>query len=118
MTKNCVAPELLVIPVPSNVSTLFTVIVNGLEAAFAVNATPLSAKLVPLGIEIPVVLDWLKVAVSDDVFGTVAGVQLLAVLHTLEPGLRSHVALPAFADVIKRRVRLPAKIAIRSFCMV
>ena len=103
MTKNCVAPELLVIPVPSNVSTLFTVIVNGLEAAFAVNATPLTAKLVSLGIEIPAVLDRSKVAVSDAVFGTVPELQLLPVFQSFEAGLCFQVPLPAKAGAANRK---------------
>jgi len=45
--------------------------------------------------ETPVVFDTSNVAVSDDPFGTVDGVQFAAVFQSPLMGLRFHVALPA-----------------------
>lgn len=45
-----------------------------------------------------VVLERLKVAVSEGPFGTVAGVQFAALFQSPLVGLRFHVALPAKAN--------------------
>jgi hypothetical protein len=42
-----------------------------------------------------VVFERANVAISAGPFGTIIGVQLAAVFQVPEPGLRSHVALPA-----------------------
>ena len=47
-------------------------------------------------IETFVVLERANVAVSAGPLGTVIGVQLAAAFQSPEPGLRSHVALPAW----------------------
>ena len=46
-------------------------------------------------IETLVVFETANVAISAGPLGTVIGVQLAAVFQSPEPGLRSHVALPA-----------------------
>ena len=50
-------------------------------------------------IEILVVLETPKVAMSAGPLGTVAGVQLAAMFQSLFVGFRSQVALPAWAAV-------------------
>ena len=57
-------------------------------------------KVIPLtsvfaDIETLVVLENANVAVSAELLGTVIGAQFVAVFQSSEPGLRSHVALPA-----------------------
>ena len=81
-------------PVPVNVSTEppLAVTVYGFVAA-GVNLIPLTSVFAE--IETFVVLERAKVAVSADPFGTVMGVQFVAVFQSPEPGLRSQVALPA-----------------------
>ena len=55
-----------------------------------------------------VVFETANVAVSTDPLGTVAGVQFVAVFQSPEPGLRSHVALPAWLAWIKSiRIKAP-----------
>jgi len=81
-------------PVPVNVST---------EPALAVTVygfVAVGVKLILLTsvfaeIETAGVLERANVAVSAEPFGTVAGVQFVAVFQSPDPGLRSHVALPA-----------------------
>jgi len=48
----------------------------------------------------------LKVAISDGPFGTVAGVQFVAVFQSPVAGLEFQVALPASASVTVRRTRV------------
>jgi hypothetical protein len=50
-------------------------------------------------IEMTVVFEVAKVAVSADPLGAVAGVQFVAVFQTPEPGLSSHDALPARTEL-------------------
>jgi hypothetical protein len=55
-------------------------------------------------IDILVVFESAKVAVSAGPLGTVAGVQFVAVFQSPEPGLRSQVAFPACAKPENRRI--------------
>src|SRR4029434_6709296 len=74
-----------------NVSTGLIVIVNvGAPKSNVIPATSVSA-------EIPraVVLEAANVAVSADELGTVPDDQFVPVFQSPEPGLRSHVPLPA-----------------------
>jgi hypothetical protein len=74
---------------------LFSFNVNGFVAA-ALKTTSLTSVLAES--DTPVVLERLKVAVSADEFGTVAGVQFSAVFQFAFVGLRFHAALPASAS--------------------
>jgi len=56
-------------------------------------------------IEMAVVLESANVAVSADPFGTVAGVQFVAIFQSAEVGLRSHVALPPRARPARKNIR-------------
>ena len=56
-------------------------------------------------IEMAVVFESANVAVSADPLGTVVGVQFVAVFQSLEPGLRSHITLPAWADPARKNIR-------------
>src|SRR6266550_4633975 len=63
-----------------------------------------------------VIFERAKVAVSPDPLGTVTGVQFVAVFQSPEPGLRSHVALPACAITESKNMRaLPLNAAINFF---
>ena len=62
--------------------------------AAAANVIPLTAESAE--IETLGVLERVNVAVSAEPLGTVIGVQLAAVFQSPDPGLRSHVALPAW----------------------
>jgi len=93
-TKFCVVPELLVMPTPLIVSAK-----KGL--AVIVKLLAPEAKVIPstsvfADIEILVVFERPKLAVSADPLGIVIGVQLAAVFQSPKPGFRSHVALPAW----------------------
>ena len=62
------------------------------------------AKVIPSTVvfaetETSVVFERLNVAVSDHPLGTVAGVQLVAVFQSPDPGLRSHVVPPARTEL-------------------
>ncbi len=70
-----------------------TAIVNALAPALKAMLFTVAPEVV-----IPVVFETSKVAISDGPFGTVAGVQLAAVLQALVAGFRFQVALPARAD--------------------
>src|SRR5437763_13595941 len=66
--------------------------------------------------EMAVVFERANVAVSAEVLGTVAGVQLAAVFQSPEAGLRSHSALPAWAIAEVKSIRLlPTNTAINLF---
>ena len=84
-------------PVPLIVSEApaFVVMVKGLKAAFGLNTTPFTSMDVRVEMEIPVVLDKSKVAVSDAPLGTVPELQLLPVFQAFEGGLCFQVPLPA-----------------------
>ena len=95
VTKFWEIPELLVMPVPLMVSV-------NVGLAVIVKALPDGLKTmlftsVLAESETPVIVDRPKVAVSAELLGTVAGVQLAAVFQSPVPGAVSHVALPAKA---------------------
>ncbi len=68
---------------------------------------PLTSVL--LETERSVTLETSNVAVSVRPFGTVLGVQLVAVFQSLLAGLKFHVALPARAHVFDRLKKAPLK---------
>ena len=87
-------------PVPVNVSTELALAVSVYGfVAFGVNLILLT--YVFAEIETPGVFERAKVAVSVEALGTVIGVQLAAVFQSSEPGLRSHVALPAWVPRVQ-----------------
>jgi hypothetical protein len=96
-TKFCVVPELLMIPVALKVS--FKPEVAVIVKLFAPGAKVIPSTVVFAETETSVVFERPNVAVPDDPLGTVAGVQFVAVFQSPEPGLRSHVALPARAEL-------------------
>jgi hypothetical protein len=98
VTKVCIVPELFTMPVPLIVNA--SAVPNPGVALLIVKALASGSKVMPLTSmfvekETLVVVDTSKIAVSEPLFGTVAGVQLMAVFQSPEPGLRSQVALPA-----------------------
>jgi len=96
-TKFSVVPELLMIPVALKVS--FKPEVAVIVKLFAPGAKVIPSTTVFAEIETSVVFERPKVAVSDDRLGTVAGVQLVAIFQSPDPGLSSHVALPARTEL-------------------
>ncbi len=66
--------------------------------------------VVAVDTEIPVRLETAKVATSVGPFGTVVGIQLLAVFQSLLPGLSCHVALApqAFNPGIRKSATINA----------
>src|SRR5438552_11183363 len=98
VTKLCVAAELFVIPVPLTVRVEpgVTVMVCGFVAA-VVNTMALTSVFAE--IERSVVFEAPNVAVSADPLGTVAGLKFVTVFQSPEAGLRSHIALPAWAKL-------------------
>ena len=99
--KFCVTPELFVMPTPLMLSAKS-------ELAVIVKLLAPGAKVIPstvvfAEIEMAVVFETANVAVSADPLGTVAGVQFVAVFQSPEPGLRSHIALPARANPAKQK---------------
>ena len=95
-TKFCVVPELFVIPVPLMVSVPWLAVT---VKELAPGAKVMPSTVVFAEIEMAVVFEIAKVAVSADPLGTVAGVQFVAVFQSPETGLRSHVALPACTEL-------------------
>ena len=96
-TKFSVVPESFVMPTPVRVSVKP-------EPAVIVKLLAPGAKVIPstivfAEIEMAVVFETAKVAVSADPLGTVAGIQLVAVFQSPDPGLRSHVGLPARTEL-------------------
>ena len=108
MAKNCwTMPELLTTPPPLKVNCDTTdpklsptVILKGLPPGLK---TMLSTSTGGNTIEVAGALETPKVAMSAEPFGTVAGVQLAAVLQSPVVGLRFQVALPPKATVPKMR---------------
>ena len=96
-TKFCVVPELFVMPVPLSVSEKLGLAVIVKELAPGAKVMP--STVVFAEIEMVVVFEVAKVAVSADPLGAVAGVQFIAVFQSPEPGLRFHVALPARTEL-------------------
>ena len=96
-TKFCIVPESFVMPTPLRVSVKpgLAVIVKLL----APGAKVMPSTVVFAEIEMAVVFEVAKVAVSADPLGAVAGVQFVAVFQSPELGLRSHVALPARTEL-------------------
>ena len=92
-TKFSVVPELLMIPVALKVSFKPELMV--IVKLLAPGAKVIPSTVVFAETETSVVFERPNVAVSDDPLGTVAGVQFVAVFQSPQPGLRSHVALPA-----------------------
>ena len=80
-------------PVMFNPNVLFAVMVNVLAPAS--NTIPFTSVLAER--ETLVVFEASNVAVSEEPFGTVDGVQFAAVFQSPEPGVVFHVALPAKA---------------------
>jgi hypothetical protein len=99
-TKFWVTPELFVIPVPLMVNFFGQVIVNEL----APELKTIAATWIAPESEMLVILEVLKVAVSEGPLGTVFGVQFAAVFQSPLTGFRFHVALPA-----KTAVSAPSK---------
>lgn len=89
-TKFCVSPELFVMPCMVRAKVGATVIVKESILLNVMLATVVLA-------EIPteVVLERPNVAVSDAALGTVPDDQFVPVFQSPEPGLASHVPLPA-----------------------
>lgn len=79
------------VPLMVNITAGLTVMVNGL--APKLNVIPLTS--VAAVIDTAVVLERANVAVSDEPLGTVPDDQFVPVFQLTEPGLRSHVPLPA-----------------------
>jgi len=96
-TKFCVVPELFVMPVPLSVSEKLGLAV--IVKLLAPGEKVMPSTVVFAEIEMAVVFEVAKVAVSADPLGAVAGVQFIAVFQSPEPGLRSHVALPARTEL-------------------
>src|SRR5450432_720408 len=97
-------PELFTMPAPLIVSAVglllgLTVIVNAL--APGLKTMLLTSVLAER--ETPVTLETPNVALSAELLGTVAGVQLEAVFQSPVRGLRFHVALPAEAACVKSK---------------
>src|SRR5205814_168642 len=80
MTKLCLIPELLTKPVPLTVRTKAGPVLRVKALASGLNVIP--ATSIESERETSVVFDTPKVATSDGPFGTVFGVQLLAVLQS------------------------------------
>ena len=95
-TKFSVVPELFVIPVPLMVSVPWLAVT---VKELAPGAKVMPSTVVFAEIEMAVVFEIAKVAVSADPLGTVAGVQFVAVFQSPETGLRCHVALPARTEL-------------------
>lgn len=93
--KDCVTAELLVIPVPPK----FKLVLTGRVSEKALALAPKTIALTVTGLESETagVLETSNVAVSRDEFGTVFGVQFVAVFQSPVAGLALHVALPARA---------------------
>jgi hypothetical protein len=92
-TNFCVNPELFVIPTPLIVSAFSGVDV--IEYAFAPGLKVISFTSTSAERERVLFPEAAKLAVSVGPFGTVAGVQLVAVFQSPLVGLRFQVALPA-----------------------
>jgi len=94
-TKFCVIPESFEMPTPLRVSVKPDLAV--MVKLLAPGAKVIPSTIVFAELETAVVFETANVAVSADPFGTVIGVQLLAVFQLPEAGSGSHVALPACA---------------------
>jgi hypothetical protein len=118
LTKFSVIPELFVIPMPlmNNEERKGAVIVNAL--APALNTIPFTS--VNAEREISILLERANVAVSVGPFGTVAGVQFVAVFQSLLPGLRFQVALPAkrLVTIAARPTRMMTAVKLTLFFIV
>jgi hypothetical protein len=86
-------PELFVTPAPAKESETAPLAI--IENALAPGLKRTPPTCVTAERETLVVLETPKVATSVGLFGTVLGVQLAAVFHSLLVGLRFQVALPA-----------------------
>jgi len=116
VTKFCVAPELFVMPVPLMVSVKLGLTVMVYAEAAGVNVIPLTSVFAEM--ETFVVFERPNVAVSVEALGTVIGVQLAAVFQSPEPGLRSHIALPAWLTVATKAKMVALSAALRTVFLI
>ena len=116
VTKFCVAPELFVMPMPLMVSVKLGLTVMLYAEAAGVNVMPFTSVFVEIATSL--VFDKPNVATSADPLGTVAGLQFVTVFQSPEAGLRSHIALPAWAKLAMKAKIVAFNTALRTVLLI
>jgi hypothetical protein len=104
-------------PAPLSVSIGKKLGLDVIVKALAPGAKVIPSTIVVAEIETAVVFESANVAVCPDPLGTVMGVQFAAVFQSPETGLRSHVALPAWAELQRTKSNSDAAEIVILFCI-